>query len=308
MAMTGVLRPAHCELRVLDLDETLSFYLNILGLTEVARDAAGRVYLKTSNETDQHSLVLRKADRPGMDNYAFKVIDEVTLERLESDLRAYGVATEWIPEGEMLNTGRRVRFESPTGHIFDLFASKAPAPDLRSYTNPTLFDHEGVGINPVRLDHWQIHGTDLDGSVKLFSEVLGFSTVEKIVTNDGKTDLACWMTCSHKPHDVAFVRDERPNTLHHLAYLIGSWEQLLRAADLMSARRVKIDAGPMRHGITQGTTIYAFDPSGNRIETFCGGYDYYPDMPMTVWTENEMGAAVFYHTRELNERFLTVVT
>ena len=41
---------------------------------------------------------------------------------------------------------------------------------------------------------------------------------------------------------------------------------------------------------------------------FCGGYDFYPDMQPTVWTFDEMGRGVFYHTRALNERFLTVLT
>lgn len=72
--------------------------------------------------------------------------------------------------------------------------------------------------------------------------------------------------------------------------------------------RVSIDIGPTRHGITRGTTIYAFDPSGNRFETFCGGYETYPDHQAITWTFDEVGAGIFYHDRKLNERFLTVVT
>ena len=61
-------------------------------------------------------------------------------------------------------------------------------------------------------------------------------------------------------------------------------------------------------GITRGTTIYFFDPSGNRLETFCGGYDFYPDMHPVTWNWEEVGAAIFYHDRKLNEAFLSVVT
>jgi catechol 2,3-dioxygenase len=308
MAMNGVLRPGHCVLRVLDLDQTLKFYTDIVGMSETGRDASGRIYLKCHAELDHHSLVLVKSDRSGMESYAYKVRDEATLDALHGALNDYGVPTEEIPAGEQLGTGRRVRFEAPTGHIFELYAEKRFVASSRGLMNPSIY-YDGVrGIAPVRLDHWQIHGTDLDGSRELFEKVLGFSVVERIVAADGKTDLGVWMSCSIKPHDIAFVRDERANTLHHTAFYIETWEQLLRAADLMSSRGVSIDAGPMRHGITRGTSIYAFDPSGNRIETFCGGYEYYPDMPPTIWTEDEIGAAIFYHTRELNERFLTVVT
>ena len=66
-------------------------------------------------------------------------------------------------------------------------------------------------------------------------------------------------------------------------------------------------ASPGR-SITRGTTIYAFDPSGNRFETFCGGYDSYPDYKPVKWTWDEVGAGIFYHDRKLNERFLTVVS
>jgi hypothetical protein len=80
-----------------------------------------------------------------------------------------------------------------------------------------------------------------------------------------------------KAHDIAFVRHGEPGKLHHVSFKLDSWEQVLRAADIMSMNRVSIDIGPTRHGITRGTTIYAFDPSGNRFETFCGGYETYPD-------------------------------
>lgn len=124
----------------------------------------------------------------------------------------------------------------------------------------------------------------------------------------GKTDLAIWLSCSTKAHDIAFVRHGEPGKLHHVAFKLDSWERVLRAADLMSMNKISIDIGPTRHGITRGTTIYAFDPSGNRFETFCGGYDTYPDYKAITWTWDEVGPGIFYHDRKLNERFLTVVS
>jgi catechol 2,3-dioxygenase len=308
MALTGVLRPGHTQLRVLDIEASVDFYTNTVGLVETGRDKAGRVYLKAWDERDHHSVILRQADRPGTDFYGLKVLDRHTLDRLESDLRAYGVATERWGAGELLETGERVRFEAPTGHLFELYADKTEVGDGLGYLNPDIVIEDRKGISPIRLDHWQIHGDDLDGSRDLFINVLGFTLTERILGEDGKTDMAVWLTCSNKAHDVAFVRDTRNNTAHHAAFLIETWEKLLYAADLMAKRRVPIDIGPIRHGITRGTTIYFFDPSGNRIETFCGGYNFYPDMKPYTWTWDQIGSAIFYHTRELNERFLTVVT
>ncbi|MGB1091425.1 MAG: catechol 2,3-dioxygenase [Oceanobacter sp.] len=305
--MTGVLRPGHTQLRVLDLEESIDFYSNIMGLVFQGKDEQGRAYFKAADERDHHSLILREADSAGMDFYGFKVLDEATLNKLEADLNEYGVPTERIPAGEMLETGERVRFVAPTKHVFELYWERTEVGDGLGYENPGVRVDGPGGICPVRLDHWQIHGADLDGSRDLFINVLGFYLVEHIVDEEGK-DVAVWMSCSTKAHDIAFVRDERDNTLHHAAYLLESWERVLHAADVMSAKGVSLDSGPLRHGITKGKTIYAFDPSGNRFETFSGGYETYPDNKPLTWTLDQMGAAVFYHTRELNERFLTVVT
>lgn len=308
MAMTGVLRPGHAQMRVLDLEESINYYINTFGLVETGRDSQGRVYFKCHDERDHNSFIIRQADRAGLDFLGFKVLNHDTLNKLEADLNAYGVKTERIPAGELLETGERVRFTVPTGHVVELYADKTEVGDGLGYLNPDVIIENRKGISPIRLDHWQLHGPDLDATRDLFINVLGFSLAERIVTNDGKTDLAVWMSCSTKAHDIAFVRDERANTCHHAAFLLETWEHVLRAADLMSKHRASIDIGPIRHGITRGTTIYSFDPSGNRLETFCGGYAFYPDMRPYTWTEDEMGAAVFYHTRALNERFLTVVT
>jgi catechol 2,3-dioxygenase len=71
---------------------------------------------------------------------------------------------------------------------------------------------------------------------------------------------------------------------------------------------VPIDIGPTRHGITRGQTVYFFDPSGNRNEVFAGGYLAYRDRPMSVWTPEQLGKGVFYHARELNDAFTSVLT
>lgn len=308
MAMTGVLRPGHAVVRVLDLDESVKFYTDVMGLKETGRDQSGRVYFKCHEEHDHNSFVIRKADKAGMECFAFKVLNKATLATLEGRLKEYGVATERIPAGEMLETGERVRFHLPTGHAIELYAEKTDVGNGLGYTNPEAFQEGLRGIAPLRMDHCLIYGPDIDGNQKLFEDVLGFGLVEHALLEDGKTDLAKWLSCGIKAHDIAMVRHGEPDKLHHVSFLLDTWEQVLRAADLMSMHRVSIDIGPTRHGITRGTTIYFFDPSGNRMETFCGGNYWYPDMKPITWTWDEVGAGVFYHDRKLNERFLSVVT
>ncbi|MCB1917330.1 MAG: catechol 2,3-dioxygenase [Rhodocyclaceae bacterium] len=308
MAVTGVLRPGHFQMRVLDLQQSIDFYTNVIGLKETGRDAQGRVYFKAQDERDHNSFVIREADRAGVDFFGFKVQDADILDQLEADLRAYGVRTERIPAGEMLETGERVRFTLPTGHDIELYATKTDIGNGMPYVNPEVFVPDGKGINPVRMDHCLLYGPNIEQAQKIFEDVLGFYLVERVLMEDGETDLAIWLSCSNKAHDIAFVRHPEPGKLHHVAFLLESWEQVLKAADIMSMNRVSIDIGPTRHGVTRGTTIYAFDPSGNRFETFCGGYQTYPDQQPITWTFDQVGPAVFYHDRVLNERFLSVVS
>ncbi|MDZ4253350.1 MAG: catechol 2,3-dioxygenase [Sulfuritalea sp.] len=309
MAMTGVLRPGHIQLRVLDLEESVKFYGDVLGLVETGRDTQGRVYFKAWDERDHNSVILRQADTAGVDFYAFKVDGKASLDKFDVDLRAYGVATERIAAGDLLETGERVRFTLPTGHLIELYAEKTDVGNGMPYLNPEAWTAAAEkGIAPLRMDHALLYGPDIEKAQAILVDVLGFYLVEHVLLEDGKTDLAIWLSCGTKAHDLAFVRHGEPAKLHHIAFQLESWEKVLRAADIMSMNKVTIDIGPTRHGITRGTTIYAFDPSGNRFETYSGGYSSYPDWKPITWTIDEVGRGIFYHDRKLNDAFLAVVT
>ncbi len=311
MAMTGVLRPGHAQIRVLDLEEGVHHYRDVLGMVETGRDAAGRVYLKCWDERDHNSVILRQADRAGLDFFAFKVLDKATLNKLEADLQAYGLKTERIPAGEMLETGERVRFQIPSGHQIELYAEKTAVGNGLQVVNPAPWTKASEnGIAPVRLDHSLLYGPNVAEVKKIFTEVLGFYLVERVLAPDNSTEVALWLSCSHKVHDIAFVEHPEPGKLHHLSFMLESWEEVLRASDIISMNNVKIDIGPTRHGITRGCTIYAFDPSGNRFETFMGGYQPYPDYETTTWSFDGLGAGggLDYAHRKLHESFLTIVT
>ncbi|MDY6842149.1 MAG: catechol 2,3-dioxygenase, partial [Pseudomonadota bacterium] len=104
----GIMRPGHVQIRVLDMDEALKHYKDLIGLIETDRDDQGRVYLKAWTEVDKFSVVLREADEPGCDFMAFKVLDEDVLVQLEKDLVDYGVEVEQVPAEELKDCGRRV--------------------------------------------------------------------------------------------------------------------------------------------------------------------------------------------------------
>ncbi len=304
----GVMRPGHVQIRVLDIEEAVTHYTDLMGLIETDRDEQGRVYLKGWTEVDKFSVVLRKADEPGMDFMAFKVLDEQTLNKLEANLNAYGCATETVAAGELKGCGRRVQFVAPSGHLFELFADKEQTGKWGvSNINPEAWPRGLQGMQCTRFDHTLLYGPNVEACTQLFCDVLGFGLAEQVVDPDG-TKIGSFMSVGMKAHDIAFIECPEKAKLHHTSYFLESWESVLKAADLISMTDTNIDIGPTRHGLTHGQTIYFFDPSGNRCEVFCGGDYYYPDHEPITWKAEDLGKAIFYHDRVLNERFLSVLT
>jgi catechol 2,3-dioxygenase len=203
--------------------------------------------------------VLREADAPGMDFMAFKVLNDEVLERLHGELVAFGCEVEQIPAGELNGCGRRIRFLAPTGHAFELFAEKEQSGRYGiGNHNPEAWPRDLKGMKAQRFDHCLLYGDDLDGTYKLFHEVLGFDLCEQVVDPDGNR-VAQFLTVLMKAHDVAFIKHPEKNRFHHASF-------------------------------------------------FCGGDAFYPDHPPITWDADKLGKAIFYHDRQLNERFLTALT
>jgi len=305
MAIEGVMRAGHVQIRVLDMDAAVKHYTEYFGLIETARDAT-RVYLKGWDEFDHHSLVLREADEPGMDHFAFKVRHESDLDRIEGELAERLVGVTHIAPGEQVGLGRRISFLVPTGHRIELYATAELVGNGLPTRNPDVWPDGLKGMRAVRLEHCLLYGPNVNETIQLFRDVLGFCIAEEIVTEDG-TRIAGFLSCANKSHDIAFIAAPEPR-FHHLSYWLDSWDDIQKAADIIRKHNLALDIGPTRHGITRGLTIYFFDPSGNRNEVFTGSFPYYPDRPTIQWDASELGKAIFYYEGRLNEAFLSVTT
>ncbi len=310
MALKGLLRLGEAAVRVLDMDAALRHYDTRLGLHVTMKDDQGRVYLKTWDEHDHHSIVLREADKPGLDYFAFKVSDDASLTDLEKKIEAFGLPVKRIEAGVYPKSGRRIEFVLPSGHVMQLYAHKEQIGNTLGTKNPGVMPDEGVnrGLRINRLDHILLGGGNLDENVKLFREVFECTLSEKLVDAESGASLAVFLTCSTKPHDVAFVFQPQQNKFHHISFLLESQHDVMHAADMIGKYRIPVDVGPNRHGITRGATIYFFDPSGNRNEVFSGGYVHYPDTPTLVWDTTDIGGATFAQDNTPRESFLTVLT
>ncbi len=302
--MAGILRLSHAEVRVPDVELALAYYVEVVGLIQVDRDA-DRVYLKAWDEHQHHSLILVSAPTYGLESLGFKVEDAADLDALAAKVEASGIATtRHAPRALGLGSGDVVRFRSPSGHTVDLVHGMQQVGNGLPLLNPPIGPDGLHGMHPPRLDHIFLMCEDVDGVTEFFREVLGFRMTEQILADDGY-QLATFLERCHSTHDIAFLTGP-DGGFHHLAFWVDDWNELRHGADTCAFHGITVDAGPTRHGATRGCGVYFFDPAGNRNELYTGGYWFDPDDEPTTWTENEMGRAIFYYQGKLNPAFMTV--
>ena len=308
MGFKGTLRPGLVQLRVLDLDKTLSFYTDVLGLDEVGRTADGRVMLKAFDEFDHHSLTLRLADEAGLDFVAFKVGSPETLDKIKEKTIAFGYAVEEKAANcDQPGFGKRISFKISTGHTFEVYCDVDLAAKGPQIKNPDIWSTPPRGMKAQRMDHFLLYGPNIAEAERFCREVFGMF-VPEVCNNPDGSRLASWITSSNKPHDLAFVEYPQPGKIHHLGFFLQEWRDVGDAADLIAINHLKLDIGPTRHAITRGHSIYFWEPSGNRIEVYAGGYTAYPDNPQRVWDASQLGRGLFYFSGEVIPSFLSIVT
>jgi catechol-2,3-dioxygenase len=117
----------------------------------------------------------------------------------------------------------------------------------------------------TRLNHAVLWVQDVARSADFYQRVLGFQEVERV------GDAACFMrgSGSENHHDLAVMRAAGPGAVHpgatglyHLAWQIGSIEELSEAAVLLAREDALV--GMSDHGVSK--SLYAKDPDGIEFE------------------------------------------
>ncbi len=302
----GVLRNGKVAIRVMDLEEAVTHYRDYVGLYEVAREP-GRVYLKAWDEYDHHSLILQQSDRAGMDHVGFKVRFAADLDTIETGCQAFGLTTSRTPAGARPGEGETLCTTLSSGHNIEFYHHMERTGIKVGSTNPQPWPDDVHGMGVTRYDHVLLTCDDVAEATRFFVDVLDFHQSERMLTPDGQETLASFLHITNKAHDIAFIKG--PNgKLHHLAFALSAWDDVLRAADIQSRYDIPTELTPSRHGLTRGLTTYFFDPSGNRNETYCGGTFPYHDDEVVTWSADQAPKAIFYHGREMISSFAEAVT
>ncbi|HZC18582.1 MAG TPA: VOC family protein, partial [Rubrobacteraceae bacterium] len=92
-------------------------------------------------------------------------------------------------------------------------------------------------------------------------------------------------------------------------YFVDSPDQMLRAATILADNGVEIEWGPGQHGTSGAIFLYCFEPSGNRVEVWTGGFLIFaPDWEPIRWTPESAGLAYELWGSQMPETYLTYGT
>lgn len=280
----------HVEMLTNKPQESLDFFVNILGLTESGREGDS-VYLRAYDDYEFHSLKLTASDTTGVAHIGYRAASEPALLRRVAAIENMGCGIGWT-EGD-LGHGRSYRFNDPDGHVFEIYfdtkkyqPDEAEKPSLKNQAQ--RFHGRGVGVR--RIDHLNLLAQDV-GKIRAFMPAaLGSRVTEEILLNDGSYG-GCWFTVNNKSYDIAYTRDHTAarGRFHHVTYAVDQREFVLRAADIFLENGIFIETGPHKHAIQQTFFLYVYEPAGNRVEVANAGARLIldPDWKTVTWTEAE---------------------
>jgi catechol 2,3-dioxygenase len=280
----------HAELLTPELDGTVWFCTEFLGMTETRR-VGDSVHLRTFDDYEETSLVVTASSAAGLARTALRASSPAALERRAEAVRAAGRPGSWL-EGEA-GTGRTFRTSDPDGHVLDLYYDSAwyespegLRPALKN--QPQAKPNRGVGVR--RLDHVNYLAQDVLTNAEFVEASLGGLSTEQIRLDDGRI-AGRWLTFTQKSYDLVYTEDWTGSNgrLHHIAFATDTREDILRAADLAIDMGIHIETGPHKHAIQQTFFLYVWEPGGNRIE-LCNPLTRLllaPDWPLVTWTQEE---------------------
>lgn len=284
----NVVRAAHGEFRVTDLERARTFYVDLLGFVETER-TSDALYLRGLEERGHHSLVLRLGNAACAGHLGFRVDSEDDLDRLEGFCVEQSLSHRWLQPDEEPGQGRALRLQDPTGLPLEFFAAMEPAERMLQ-----RFDlHRGAQI--MRFDHFNCQVPDVGAAYEWYASQLGFGCSE--YTAGCADDLwAVWLQRKGNVHDLALMTGIGPR-VHHLGFWVADTLSVLRACDVLAGAGwvESIERGPGRHGISNAFFLYLRDPDGNRIELYANDYQVAdPDWEPIRWELDDPRRATFW--------------
>jgi catechol 2,3-dioxygenase-like lactoylglutathione lyase family enzyme len=227
------------ELVASNLDEAARFYETVWGLAPVTASNEARYFRGTGGY--HHLLALHSGSQPAVVRIAFDVADRAGVDALYEKIRATGA-----------KPGKPAKLTAAGGGYG--FACKDP--DGRNLAFVTdCADHADaadIADRPRKIVHVNLNTVDFDGTLKFFTNALGFRVVDD--------NAPLWfLHCDNSDHCSIVLCKLNLPTLNHIAFEMPEFDSVMRGMGRMKDNGYPIEWGPGRHG--PGNNVFAY---------FCG--------------------------------------
>src|SRR5699024_9042242 len=257
-----------------------------------------------------HTLKVTERDQPGLGHVAWRSSSKKALERRVEMLEQSGLGKGWI-DGD-LGHGAAYQFTTPDKHPMELlWEVDYYQPSDGEFTllknRPQKRPLKGVPVR--RIDHVNLMSSNVNNNKEFLMDQLGFQLREHVVKNDG-SEIGAWLSVSPLVHELAFMGDQSTSEqgigkMHHVAFWYGLPQHLNDLSEILTEHNIPIEAGPLKHGVSQAMCMYVFEPGGNRIELFgdSGYLIFDPDWKPVTWTEDQVEEAIIFYGAPLPDSY-----
>jgi 2,3-dihydroxy-p-cumate/2,3-dihydroxybenzoate 3,4-dioxygenase len=251
-------------LSVTDLEKSAEFYENMVGLQFVERDNE-TVYLRSSY--DHHNMILEQGSEPGLKRVAFELEKASQFQDVFNYLTDKGLNPVELSEKETqkLAQGRTLRFKDPyVGVTYEFYV------EMMQLGLPYKSTH---GLDIECLLHVVYESPHLEEITDFFVNTLNF----KISDFSGRETNFVWLRAFPNPWHHTFAVTKGPeNKLNHLAYKVGTVDDVGIQVNRLKDQNVPILFGPGRHHPSGSIFLYFADPDGMAIE-YSQGMEAFPE-------------------------------
>ena len=250
---------------VSNLDKSIAFYRDMVGLDHVKTNDHGEAFL--SCNSDHHNILLVQG-KPSLKRIAFQLESPEQLAVAEEWLTRHKVRWAHVPQEESyrLHIGRALRLVDPIGTTIELFVG------MMSRPQPFL-PHP---INLSHLSHAVMRVADFPEPHKFYSEVMNFRTSDFRHEPSGEPYFA-FMRCFPNPYHHSFALQESDrNAFFHIAFTVNGMDDLLFGKNRMAKNGVMVAPTPGRHMASGSVFQYFSDPDGFTVE-YTVGMEEFPE-------------------------------
>ena len=245
----------HVAIAMTDLGDSLPFYRDLWGLTEVATDT-GVHFLAAEGSPEQYIVRIRKDEDKRLDLIAFGAATPADIDTLAEQLAAAGVIIVQGPGTvDTPGGGYGLRFFDVDGRVVEVSC------DVDTRRHRKIEARESI---PVRLSHVVVNSPTPTATVDWYVKHLGFR-LSDVLLLPGRGEFMWFLRCNPLHHSFAVARGPHV-ALHHISFEMRGIDEFMRGTGRMLRNDVEKVWGPGRHYAGDNTFSYFLDPVGNTVE------------------------------------------